>query len=151
MGGTEEDFNNVFSLTLMKFVKAVIQKPDLIISYELNTYISGIAKYTYLDTIRKEKKHSYVDHSDKEDEMVESPEELILNKDKMHLLNEILMKLGKNCKEVLMYWANGYKMKEIATLMDYKSDNMAKKKKYQCFKTLLLYIEDNPQIKSALR
>ena len=58
---------------------------------------------------------------------------------------------GKNCKEVLMLWAYGYKMKEIANIMNYKSDNMAKKKKYKCFKELLEFLEQNPEAKSALR
>ena len=50
-----------------------------------------------------------------------------------------------------MHWANGYSMKEIAVLMDYKSDMMAKKKKYKCFKELLNYIEKHPEIKNVLR
>ena len=151
MGGTQDDVNEVLTTTLMQFVKTVIQKQDLYIKYQLNTYIISIAKYIWLAKRKKDTKYSYNEEYLEEEEWADSPETLVLEKDKIDLLHELMQKLGKNCKEVLMYWANGYKMKEIASLLDYKSENMAKKKKYQCFKSLLIYIEDNPRIKSALR
>ena len=151
MGGTQDDVNEVLTTTLMQFVKTVIQKKDLHIKYQLNTYIISIARYIWLAKRKKDAKYSYNEEYLEEEEWADSPETLILKKDKISLLHELMQKLGKNCKEVLMYWANGYKMKEIASLLDYKSENMAKKKKYQCFKSLLIYIEDNPRIKSALR
>ena len=80
-----------------------------------------------------------------------TPESLLFDQTKIEQLNDLLGKLGKNCKEVLMYWANGYSMKEIAEMMGYKSDNMAKKKKYKCFKELLDYLEQHPEIKNTLR
>ena len=42
-------------------------------------------------------------------------------------------------------------MEEIAKMLNYKSFKMAKKKKYECFKQLLKYLDQNPQIKMALR
>ena len=72
-------------------------------------------------------------------------------KDEMTLLHSLLETLGKNCKEVLLLWGNGYKMRDIADIIGYKSEEMAKKKKYQCFKTLLIYLEQNPEIKKSLR
>ena len=153
MGGTHENFNEIFSTTLMQFVKTVIQRPDLIIKNELNTYIIAIAKYVWLANRRKEdKSYEGDDHRREEDDRWENcPESLVIKKEKILLLEGLMEKLGKNCKEVLIHWANGYRMKEIAEIMGYKSADMAKKKKYQCFKALLTYIENNPHVKSALR
>lgn len=153
MGGSEENFKDVFASTLMQFVKTVLQKPDLVIKHELNTYITSIARYLWLANKRKDSKYSFQELpiEDSDENWEDGPETLVLKKEKFFLLQELMDELGTNCKEVLMYWANGYKMKEIAELMNYKSADMAKKKKYQCFKALLSYLEENPNIKSALR
>jgi len=151
MGGTAEHFNDLFSATLMQFVKTVIQKPDLTIHHEVTTYITSIARYLWIAKNKKDSKYSYSQEDNTDLIWVDSPETLVVRREKIDLLHELLGQLGKNCKEVLMHWANGYKMKEIAELMAYKSQDMAKKKKYQCFKTLLVYLENNPQIKAAIR
>ena len=151
MGGTQENFKDIFANTLMQFVKTVVHKPDLEIKHEMNTYITSIAKYLWLADKRKEDKYSQTEiETGIEEEWQDGPESLVIKKEKIHLLEELLGQLGKNCKEVLMYWANGFKMKEIAQMLHYKSADMAKKKKYKCFKSLLTYLENNPKIKAAL-
>lgn len=52
----------------------------------------------------------------------------ILSEEKRTLLLNVLSHIGKNCKEVLMYWANGYAMDEIAQKLNYKSEGMVRKK-----------------------
>jgi len=151
MGGTQENFKDIFASTLMQFVKTVIQKPDLVIRHELNTYITSIARYLWLASKKKDSKYSFNEEFPNEEKWEDGPETLVLKKEKIHLLHQLMEQLGKNCKEVLMHWANGFKMKEISELMNYKSANMAKKKKYQCFKSLLSFLESNPQVKAALR
>lgn len=151
VGGSKENFDDIFTTTLIQFVKTVIKRPDMVIRNELNTYLISIAKYTCLANRKKQSKMTVSSELSKVMEWEDSPESLVVKKEKIHLLHELISSLGDKCKEVLMYWANGYKMKEIAKLMDYKSENMAKKKKYKCFKSLLLIMEENPQIKSALR
>ena len=151
VGGSKENFDDIFTTTLIQFVKTVIKRPDMVIRNELNTYLISIAKYICLANRKKQSKMTVSSELSKVMEWEDSPESLVVKKEKIHLLHELISSLGDKCKEVLMYWANGYKMKEIAKLMDYKSENMAKKKKYKCFKSLLLIMEENPQIKSALR
>ena len=117
----------------------------------LNTYIISIAKYLWLANKKKENRVvSKNEEMLKEEEWVDCPETLLIRKERVHLLQDLLQEMGRNCKDVLMYWANGYKMREIAEIMNYKSENMAKKK-YECFKSLLLYVEANPHVKTVLR
>lgn len=151
LGGTSEDFEDVFSTTLMQFVKTVINRPELTIKHQLNTYIISIAKYICMAQRKKNKNLNLNYDMNNELDFEEGPESLVIIKEKIYLLHEVISSLGDKCKEVLMYWANGYRMKEIAKLMGYKSENMARKKKYKCFKALLIMMEKNPKIKSALR
>ncbi len=151
-GGCESDFEDVFHIVLMQFVKTVVKKKDIKITSSIHAYLCGIAKFVRMNISKKANKMHIDNIDDQYDIQADTtPESLLLNQWKIESLNGLLRKLGKNCKEVLMLWANGYSMKEIAAAMNYKSDNMAKKKKYKCFKELLDYLEKNPEIKNGLQ
>jgi len=147
----DQTMDHVFNETLMKFVKTVIKNPDLTIANDVHSYLCGIARYTCLNLIGKTKSRTKDLDAQFDIATDVTPETLILKQDKHDVLQGLLSKLGRNCQEVLMHWANGYSMKEIATMMNYKSDMMAKKKKYKCFKELLNYLEEHPEIKNILR
>ena len=150
-GANAADFEEVFHTTLMQFVKTVIKNTDIQINTSLYAYLAGISKYTWLNKAKKENRIRTEQMDDQFDLTSDTtPESLLLDQSKVNVLQGLLERLGKNCKEVLMYWANGYSMNEIADLMGYKSDKMAKKKKYKCFKELLDYLEAHPEIKNAL-
>lgn len=151
-GGNADDAEMIFTTTLMQFVKTVIKRPDFEPTSNLKAYLCGIAKFTWFKESRLKQKHqsdSIEDAVDLAD--VETPEKLLLHRHRVDLLHDLMAKLGKNCKEVLLHWANGYTMKEIAEQMQYKSDMMARKKKYKCFKELMAYVQQHPTIKDALR
>lgn len=151
-GGKENHFDMVLNTTLMQFIKTVIKNEHIVITTSIKSYIGGIARFVILQELRLEKKTQTVEFDTQYDiKDSTNPESLIIDQSKKDLIKEILSQTGKNCKEVLMHWANGYKMKEIARMMSYKSEGMAKKKKHQCFKQLLEYLNDNPHIKSILR
>ena len=59
--------------------------------------------------------------------------------------------LKSNCKQVLMYWAGGYNMSEIAQLVGYKSEGMARKKKCECYKELIVWLEAHPEYLNELK
>lgn len=114
--------------------------------------MSGIARYIMLNDLKKTNRLRTEDIEDQKNIKTDhTPESLIIDQTKVEQLDQLLQKLGKNCKEVLLHWANGYSMKEIAVMMEYKSDMMAKKKKYKCFKEMLNYLEEHPEIKNVLR
>ena len=76
--------------------------------------------------------------------------DLLIKGDRAEILNKVLSQMKVKCKEVLMHWSSGYKMQEIATLLGYKSDGVARKKKSECMKQLLAYLADKPYIKQQL-
>ncbi len=150
-GASHQDFDHIFNTTLMQFMKTIMKNPDMTITSSLNTYLCGVAKYTWFHETKKRGRHIAEDIDELPDiSDSTTPEKLLLDQGKKGLLHGLLAVLGKNCKEVLLHWANGFSMNEIAAIMNYKSDMMARKKKYQCFKELMAYLKDNPEIKNAL-
>ena len=151
-GARKDDHDMLFNTALMQFVKTVIKNKSLEIKGTIHSYICGIAKYCWLNEVKKNHNRETADIDDQYDLATDhTPESLLIDSSKKEHINLILEKLGKNCKEVLLYWANGYSMKEIADMMDYKSDMMAKKKKYKCFKELLDFLEARPDLKNVLK
>jgi len=150
-GGDAADFDHILNTTLMQFVKTVMKKRDLTINSSLTSYLCAIAKYIWFHEIKKNSLHQTEDIESQFDLTDNnSPEKLLLKQGKISALHALLNILGKNCREVLLHWANGFSMKEIADIMNYKSDMMARKKKYKCFKELMDYLKENPEIKNAL-
>lgn len=151
-GGSIEDAQSVFNLALIQFVKTVVKRQDLKIDSSISSYIVGVAKFVWYKEVRQKVKHRTQPLEGGIDAIDPiAPESLVLSDEKNNLLKSLLNQLGKNCKEVLMHWANGYKMEQIAKMMNYQSAGMAKKKKYQCMKQLLAFVAKHPQVKEALR
>ncbi len=151
-GGCDNDFEIVFNTTLVQFIKTVVKNKNLTIKTSINNYILGIAKFSWYREFKNINKNKTepIDNIYNLSTSI-TPESLVIDFSKKELIKKLLANLRRNCKEVLMYWANGYAMKEIADLLGYKSSNMAKKKKHLCFKELLAYLDDNPNIKSLLK
>lgn len=147
--GTKEDGLSVYCDSILTLVKQMATRRNWSITSSLDSYLAGIVRYTWLNDLRKRKKASGIDEAT----AVEDNSALVtlITTDRHEYLHKTLDYLGDRCKEVLLLWANGYSMQEIADQCCYKSTDMAKKKKYQCLKGLIAFIERSPQVKERLR
>ncbi len=152
-GGKKEEATMVYSDTVVAFLKQVFAKKEINITGSLTSYILGIARHKWYDLLKvQNQKITMVDIENAEIPRLEANQyKLILKSEKKSILNKVLASMATRCKEVIMYWAGGYKMIEIAKLIGYKSEGMARKKKSECMKELLAFLADNPHIKEQLR
>jgi len=60
----------------------------------------------------------------------------LIEKNDTELLKLRLNEIGENCKQLLNLYADGYTDKEIATSMDYKSDDVVKTSRLRCIEKL---------------
>lgn len=150
-GGSSDDAVMVFHDSIISFVKRVFSDRDFELEGSVDGYIFGIARYLWLGELRKKNKNSQVLEANQAVDAQSNIWDTILSEDRRILLKEVMQKLGKNCKSVLMYWAGGYSMQEIADLLGYKSEGMVRKKKHNCWKSLLEWLEEHPSIKEELR
>lgn len=151
-GADADDVETIFNTSLIQFMKTVIKNDELEISTSIDSYIIGIARFVWYKELKQRNKNRTEEIEGQYDLSSDvTPESLVIDHSQKDTISELLSNLGKNCREVLMYWANGYKMLEIAEIVGYKSPNMARKKKYKCLKELLIFVDKNPHIKSILR
>lgn len=151
-GGDTTDGLTIFDDMIVTFIKIVHTKRDFILNKPLHAYLMGIAKNLWYNELRRKNRHQSVDIENLaslKDENIDAIE-LLMNQDQSNILRRLLSEMKVNCKEVLMYWAGGYKMKEIAALLGYKSDAVVRKKKSECMKELLQYLAARPNIKKQL-
>lgn len=151
--GSREDALSIFHDSIIFFVKKAFTQTDFELSSHVHAYLLGIAKNMWRNQLRKKNRVATYELRENQDEIEggENQEELWLTKDRYEVLKEVLSLLGRKCKEVLMYWASGYKMEVIADLLDYKTSAVARKKKSVCFKELTEIIKDRPDIKRMLQ
>lgn len=67
------------------------------------------------------------------------------------LLESELSKIGESCKELLLYWAHGYNMKEIMSKFNIVSEVATRKRKHSCMKKLLGNISNNEKMSQLLK
>lgn len=150
--GIVDEAELVFDDTLLIFVKKVIGDSNFRLEH-LHGYLLGVAKYVWMNQLRKRNRHYTEDIESVvtlADDTV-SHDELIINKENEKLLNHVLSLMKQKCKEVLMYWANGFKMREIAERLSYTSDGAVRKKKSDCLKELNNYLTDHPNVRNQLK
>lgn len=149
--GPEVEMEEVFHYSIVQFMKSVMKNPEFTISSNVHSYIFGIARNICLQRIRKAKlpMAELPEYAEMDDDSV--PIDLqIMNQERYSLLHSVLSTLGAKCREVLMHWAAGFKMAEIAKILDYSSDVVVRRKKMKCLQQLLGVVHGDNKLKSLL-
>jgi len=110
----------------------------------LKTWLYSIFHNKYVDLIRKKTTNKNSVHR-----VVEIPDVLLQVSDEartiiQHLivktdhevLRQKLLQIGNNCKELLLFWADGYSDKEIVDVMKYKTPEVVKTTRLRCLDKL---------------
>jgi len=150
--GDATDAETIFHDTIVTFVKTVFSKQDFALTVHLHGYLIGTARNLWMNALRKKKKNVTVpiEYASNTTDSGSSMD-LLLKGERGRILQMVLKEMRKNCKDVLMFWAAGFKMTEISTKLGYKSEGVARKKKSECMKELYSYLGENPHIKERIR
>ena len=150
--GDAADAETVFHDAIVAFVKTVFTRRDFELTSNLHSYFIGMARNIWMNELRKKKRNATVSIDQvSKTEVGGNHEKLLLKGERGRILQMILERMRKNCKNVLMFWAAGFKMEEIAIKMGYKNGGVAKKKKSVCMKELYGYLSKKPHIKERIR
>lgn len=150
--GDMVDAETIFHDAIVTFVKTVFTKQDFELSVHLHGYLLGVVRNLWMNTLRKKKRNVTVplEHASGKEEQ-EDNMGLLLKGERGAILQLVLNEMKKKCKDVLMLWASGYKMKEISEKLGYKSEGVVRKKKSECMKEIYTYLRENPHIKERIR
>lgn len=117
----------------------------------ISSYLFSIARFIWLNQLKRKQRHleklEVLAINEAEPSL---PLRLIEKESEEHLV-ALFGQLGTDCQQVLMASIyEGMDMKQIAVLMGFENDQVARNKKYRCLKKLKLILKDNPGILSML-
>lgn len=140
--GSQEEAEDIFQEAITVLFKRVMKDQNFILRDNVEGYIYGTARNIFYTAKKRNIKYTELNESGL-NEQVDDPD---IGYDHIEIAANVLRYATKTCKQVLMYWAANCTMREIATLMNYKSEVMARKKKYECIQKLTRYFEQNPAL-----
>ncbi len=141
--GDEADVEDVFQDALVVIYQK-LKSDSLDIDVSIRTYFYAICKNLWRSRLRKKRKliinTEVVGLSEDSEEPFTKNME---NHDREHLYRKYFITLSDACKHILNLVFAGNRMKEIAILTGY-TEGYARKKKFECKKSLLEKIEKDP-------
>jgi DNA-directed RNA polymerase specialized sigma24 family protein len=140
--GSPEEAEDIFQESIATFFKKAVFDREFTLKESAQGYIYGTARNLFYGSKRKELKLSEL----KESAMKDQHDDQAFSYDHIEITKKILTFTTTTCRQVLMYWAANCSMREIATLMKYKSEVMARKKKHECIQKLIRFFEQNPAL-----
>ncbi len=143
-GGDESVAKDIFQETIMVIFKYA-QEDKLDNLEDFGSYVIGIAKRIWLKHIRRINTHErFLDQVDMESSEDHPSDQDLEYEMEMSLIRKHIVRLGKECQNVLRMVAEGLKNNDIACKMGYKSEKTVRTKKYKCKETLIKFIKSDP-------
>ena len=149
--GTLDDADDVFQdavIVLFQYVKNGKYKEE----YELDGFLFRVAKNAWIDIARKKQKvikTSFIgfDVADESDFLKD-----MIKDEQLNTFHVLFNKLEDNCKKILSYVVFDKKsMKEIAALMGFKDEKVAKNQHYRCKKYFTKIVLENKESLTLLK
>lgn len=108
-------------------------------SSSIKTYFFGIAKQYWFNQRRRMNKTIHLEIPDGPDQSL-SIEDNLLQEDIRNLIDDILLKIGEQCKKVLSLYKLSLSNKEISAELGLSSPELAKKYTYRCREKFKAYV-----------
>lgn len=131
-----EEAKDVFQESIVALYKNVKSGKADSLDSSIKTYLFGIGKNIILNALKRKSIESKV-----YDTFIAGHDNGINDHyEQEHLVNlvkRLYKAMGSPCKEILeMYYERGFDMESVAERIGYKNSDVAKKKKYECLKSL---------------
>jgi RNA polymerase sigma factor (sigma-70 family) len=144
--GTIQDAQDLFQDALL-IIYRKIKTLNLTLNCAFKTYLYSVCRLMWLKELESRrnqgKNYGYVDpHSTSITEEVSSLEVI-----KLRIYEKHFGELSKECQDILKMYFNGMPMEEICNRMGFQSVHAVKEKKYECKKSLMTKIHNNPAYK----
>lgn len=149
----DTDYWDVYHTLIIQFFKYVVKHPEFELGDNYYNYMIKAAQNLWYMELRKRKKHpsSLPEKFDVLDVGEMSIERVIENDETRSMIDQILSKIGSKCKDVLMMWAEGRKMEEIRMDLGLNTLVAARKRKFDCLKRVIKYLDQHPVLKKLLQ
>ena len=149
--GTDEDAADIFQDAMVVFYEKV-RLHQFQLTSSIRTYIYSVCRHLWLNKLRAQKKVISLTDEGNTINIKSDNLDILGTKEKNQNLIKILETLGEDCKKVLvLYYFERLRMKEIAEVMNFANDQVAKNKKSSCLKKLKVIVAESPKLRDLLQ
>ncbi len=151
-GGTKDDGEDMFQEVVMIFYQKVIANQLTEEDCNVGGFIIGVSKNKWCSAIKKDvTRKNYHKLSSKETDKSYSTMSSVLSVERERIVNDVLALIGEDCKQLIrMVVYENRALKEIAQIMGFSSEDVAKTKHYRCKKKLSAQLRENKAFKAML-
>ena len=147
--GTEEDSEDVLQDALIIVYKRIIAG-DFVLTSSFKTFFYSVCRNLWLQRLNK--CHGKTIHLSDVEEYVSISESLQYEiiepaEERKRVYYKHYACLTPDCQRILRLFAEGKSLREISLLMQYKTEEYAKSRKYQCKENLKKRIKNDPSYK----
>lgn len=141
-GGDKSEARATFHDALIVVMEKV-QDPTFVLTCKLTTYLFGVNRLLWKNTLRKLNSAREVEWSDT---LILTNEDLGLNEEQeslIEVMEKVLSRITDRCREMLQrFYFKSESMTEIASAMGFTSVNSAKTQKYKCMEQAIRLASD---------
>lgn len=152
-GGTDEDAEDIFQDGII-IIYNKISIDQFVLTSSFKTYMYSVCRNLWLQKLNKRK--AIFDKLTDVEEYIDLPNTLLqeatVEETEMHRIIQIhFLSLHEDCQKVLRLFTKNIPLREIASIMGFKTENYAKTRKYLCKEELKKRIADDPRSQKFLR
>ena len=120
----------------------------------LGTYLTSICKYLWFQKRKKENRRAALLE---QQPLAFTPDQIdpyrkIEDNEQRDLMLALFQQISEQCRKVLLYALyEEFSMEEIAKMMGFKSDQIARNKKYKCLKSLKKIMNEQPEARALVK
>ena len=149
--GNSQDVDDIFHDGLIAFYK-LAKQDKLNKDLNIEAYVFTICRNMWAKKLMKAPGELELDDRFHSIPVEEISVQTIFSKERSDLLDKIISQLGEECNKIIrMYYYQRIRMREIANLLNFSSEQMAKNKKSGCMKKLRAVVLASPYIQDLLR
>ncbi len=127
-GGTKADANDVFQEMLI-ILNRNLEKTDFNLTASFYTYLYSVSRFVWKDQQKQFSKQELHDLKSEEVSIFHS----VLEEQKYQFAEKAFRELGERCQQLLQrFYLKKMSFKDIAEVMQFKSEKIAKNQKYKC-------------------
>lgn len=127
-GGQKQDASDVFQEALI-ILNRNLEKSDFKLTSSFYTYLYSVSRFVWKDIQNKFSKEELHQLNNQEIEHFHG----VLEEKKYQLAERAFLELGERCQQLLrLFYQKAMSFKEIASIMQFASEKVAKNQKYKC-------------------
>lgn len=147
--GSPEEAKDVFQDAIISLLTG-IREDKFAGQSSLYTYLYAISKNLWYKRFnRSVRADAY--RNTLEEGTTAAPDIYLVADDHQRQIHELLGNLKDKCREVLLLWAQKYAMKEIASQLGYRNEQVVRNKKNLCLRELKEQVKQHPEVRSLIR